>query len=1825
MAEAQRFSALGSAEQEIANQALQALSEQKRQSIKGWRRLLAFQGSEAGSTPSQTLGKAIDYGTTPEAMKQKKKEISAFRGSQGGTAKANAEKAGRLEEYNLSGDISGAAHKKLLELGVPESKAINISGYRGASDPGVAMGHKVDVGSAKVLPEGWQQPFVNYDSRMENTLLSSMTSQDKKTTTDVYAAYKAASETLQKAGEITANEWKDLDAAIKGDKSFTEGQRKTFAKVNKQVAKTAGVSSPMGINATALDVGYDAVDIQNRSGYQKKFTGKEVAAASDKLAQAKADAFGSGITQQQKDKIKKDGEDLVKGLVLGIKTEGQIQSPSKRLQALGVDLVKGLVAGIKDSLKSAMQAGDQLGESVVNGVKSNNGTLPDLPAGPMGPVGGKPKGKIASGVKEMASVAAIGALTGAPGGAPGMAVGAARAIGADLGARIIAAVTAKINEKLQGTPAVATVPDGGDNPANNPYAYDEDGNPVVDKKGRPVTQKQHEKNLKKQASAMRRGRMAGRAAGVLGTATRITGMVAGTGGPIGELAGAITPVLGGLSAVAPLLMALPGPIALVVGGLGLVAFGLYKMQEQLDNARKSAREMSQAFSSGRQAMDQLSVFAGTVNPSETMDKIRAERRAGYSIVTGKNEFGAKYLESEGGKQLLAQAQLAKNQTGGADAARQIGIQLSQAISNNIITPNQAASIASSLGEAMKDYDFAIDVNATMVELIGPGGEDLTKDPLKVKAELIQAKQQTVEGRGNAKDLISTESNAWWNPFGLFTDRGNATEVAAAEQVYAQTFSDIMDMGQQNLDQLELEHIKRLEILQAAGDLKGIDEENTKYAEDRAELLKVNADALKAESDYIDSLEKSTNNGLWASARQIVDNLEADTKALFANADSATQNMANRTIENISNQENRFAGAEGNLTFAEKATLTATVSVENLGLFNQLQALFPVEGNVGLWRKIAQVTVELGPGSQEDLMALLPGFTDKNKAEQFTDYVVRVKTEAKDPKVGAELATAAIDTMTALSKVKDETTGAINLDQFIDPKGNVTEKFKKLSQNFKDLNTAFAKAKGKKISYEIFTKVTGLTLTKQAQAYFDSLPADQQKVYTTTYLTITESIDANSPEGKKRIQAWRAAQNAKGSTMGNWAAGLTDAQVIAQIADEGAWKRTEESKGITTPETPTTPDDKTGGAKANPFENLLSRLKRVRDAAINAAGGIGELNKALKAGGVIAKGLFKGTDQQLLQAGYSKEFIDDIMSMDEAQRKQFITIKNGIVSVTNAGKQYQKGLREAALGDYNLSLQQSTANIGYQLTAIGKLEEQGLSTAEAMEIAADANLAYAISTGASTTEVKDLIAWLEKLKKRQNDLDSSTVEGRQKIVGSVTSKVSEWFAAQEARINADFEQGTNKSGKNTSGYNIGKLNQDIKDAQVAIEGYQYQVDDLQYLLDGIQEKEDAINEKYDKRAEALEKVWDLNKDIAAQQKGQLDIAQALASGDIAAAARAMQSEQARRAQEAQDKQKKALDEARQKELDNVKGTNGKTRKDIEKEIRDINKEIAKIEEEKLEPAQKNLGIAERARDAVNSSLTYLGQTKTAWGNVETAARLAVVESNAFKKSIEDTLKLIPGLEKLFSNGTMDTEKFENWLKGDDGGGSGGSGGSGDSGDQIPAKPTGNPGTGKMWQYDSKAKKWVAVADPNYKAPTNTSYTVKKGDTLSAIASKSGVTLSSLIAANPNIKNPNLIYSGQKIVVPTKKKAAGGLIFSSLGSDVVPSMLTPGEFVMSRAAVRDFGVDRMKAINSGSYEGDSVYNYEVNVNVKSDANPDQIAKAVMSQIKQIDAQRIRSNRY
>jgi len=104
-----------------------------------------------------------------------------------------------------------------------------------------------------------------------------------------------------------------------------------------------------------------------------------------------------------------------------------------------------------------------------------------------------------------------------------------------------------------------------------------------------------------------------------------------------------------------------------------------------------------------------------------------------------------------------------------------------------------------------------------------------------------------------------------------------------------------------------------------------------------------------------------------------------------------------------------------------------------------------------------------------------------------------------------------------------------------------------------------------------------------------------------------------------------------------------------------------------------------------------------------------------------------------------------------------------------------------------------------------------------------------------------------------------------------------------------------------------------------------------------------------------------------------------------------------------------------------------------------------------------------------------------------------------------------------------------------------------------KPLGQAGGGKLKMVEKGGKKVPFFAADGVgkmmgggMMKKNMSYskggpvTVKSGDTLSQIAKSKGLTLASLMAANPGIKNANQIRVGQKIKMPTggaKSRAQG----------------------------------------------------------------------------------------
>jgi hypothetical protein len=403
--------------------------------------------------------------------------------------------------------------------------------------------------------------------------------------------------------------------------------------------------------------------------------------------------------------------------------------------------------------------------------------------------------------------------------------------------------------------------------------------------------------------------------------------------------------------------------------------------------------------------------------------------------------------------------------------------------------------------------------------------------------------------------------------------------------------------------------------------------------------------------------------------------------------------------------------------------------------------------------------------------------------------------------------------------------------------------------------------------------------------------------------------------------------------------------------------------------------------------------------------------------------------------------------------------------------------------------------------------------------------------------------------------------------------------------------------------------DIVEAQRDLADNEFELDDLNYALDQIAQREQDINDEYDKREEAIENIYKANKAIIDQDKEKLDVADALASGDLAAAAKAMRAQTTANLERNKEAQLDNLQKSRELEIAQIRDEQGRSRLELETSIRDLQQEIADIQENKLEPYQRELDLLDRVRqDALRDvqDSGFLGLTQARWAEIANEVDRARFNVEGYANTLRDRLNAIPGVS-VGSDGSISV----------------------DANQIVAPEVSPEPTTTDDTQLAATNPNQEKIDDLN-RLILITRKRVREGDYTDNDQKQRLMRIN--MQRIRDVRSLGGVAAAMGGLIPYMRmggllpyKAEGGSIFKSLGTDTVPAMLTPGEFVVRRHAVSNFGVDKLRAINSGTYNGESVYNYSVNVNVKSDANPDEIARSVMGQIKRIDSQRIRGNKF
>ena len=1322
----------------------------------------------------------------------------------------------------------------------------------------------------------------------------------------------------------------------------------------------------------------------------------------------------------------------------------------------------------------------------------------------------------------------------------------------------------------------------------------------------------------------------------------------------GGIADKVAPMMTAASGAIMAMSMIQGPISAAVVGIGAIVLAAVLVRRSFDKAQDETLAFAEQMGASSKNIRMFAEATGKVSAGEVMERRRKEKTGIYQIQPGKKTFGQAFAEGEQGKQMTKDVGKNIKQSGQVGAQSALVSQMATAVSSGAMSAEQARSVVANIAQELGDASFGMSVNAELISILGPSGENLMKDPLTVRTKLIQ---DTRERMGQAAAATNKARNVTgmdvvkaqgWQAGGALAGAAAGAVVGSVVPIIGTALGAIvggiggaiagatygrkdmakrlgetsgaqvalqkiaLEQQQELLDSMDLEYQRKIELLKAEGKIAEAKKLQAEYDTNRQKLVEEN--------------QKTT--------QQITDSF-ATSKAktqLMTGADKAiTSKYKGTALEDVATLAKTTLG---DMDLKDEQIYTLKMQLAT-GQLNPTQVLDIVDifKTKEDQEKFFNITTKFGGAVSNEALNVASMFAGKDGAN--TELQKQIMFDVESAKTSKE-AQATLDFWNQVSKVG----GVLDISII----GDILEKDPQKQARLADIFKQIDEKKGK-IKLDVATKILGsspkaIQTLNENLDYYLKLPAEDQKVYLKTLITTTETVDANNPE----FQSWLQQQGVNPRQADQ--SGFTNSY-LRKFADFKARQVTKTAQDASS--VPGSGKKTGSGERDTTFDDLLMRLKMVQSQSINATGGLKELKRVMSGKDKISLTKFKGIDQQLLGNGkVSQEFLDFIDSLGpegiQKDLKKFVTTgKDGLMTLNAAGQAIMRGMVAAKLGEYQVGIRNNVLALNQQTQATSKLIKAGFSFAEAQELAKDQTLALALANDELTPkQLKELKNQTQELTKAQREYERVTKVALMDEMDGQKARfemVQKFVALQEQLIENQYA-----SEKAV-----------LSSRQAANE----------YALEKISQEEEKINEKYDKQIEALDKIAVKQEEINQIQQRRFNLAQALASGDMAGAAGAIQEIRQAEAAAQIERKRKAIEDARKKQLSGVQ-SGGKTREQIEADNKAIVNTLSDIEE-KIRLAKnalddqlkKTIGMT---RVEIESAVTGIAKALDAGidpNNKDFLGQIlkgvvgdATATVDALKlvgTEITNLLKAQSDAKKKYDNSgefSDETLKREEDAKAD-------AAKAALAKAALEAEALKKAEEDKIKKFTDQLLQYVVVGgtiipiNKPLKTENNsgTSGTFTKDD---SVTDKSGGTATTIYSGGysgiPVTKTTQMTkvipasgghsgipYTPARTVIV--KKAKGGMIVPAkyamggfaTGTDTVPAMLTPGEFVIQKRAVDMLGTGVMNKINDGELPGNSVYNYSLSVNVSnSNANPNDIARTVINQIKQIDSQRIRGSR-
>lgn len=1422
-------------------------------------------------------------------------------------------------------------------------------------------------------------------------------------------------------------------------------------------------------------------------------------------------------------------------------------------------------------------------------------------------------------------------------------------------------------------------------------------NQVVSKKEADKIIRSEDRRQKRQARASKAMMGFGAVTGGLAAATQLNVTIPGIGN-IADFAQKLLPVTGALTAIAPILLALPAPLAILVALIG-GGVALWMMhQKALKEATKEAYDLAKAMGAGKDSVQTFAEFAGTVADIEFAERQRGQRQNILQLQPGTKTFGSAFFEDDAGQEFAENVRKSLQEVGEDQTIQQVYRNLGNAVLQGALSPEQARSIAASLGKEVEDFGVGMAINANLIELLGPNGENLLEDPLSLQVKILQEGiedgaealersfqsvsdilPETILGGAissydpEAMELIDAErdrqmadADGWWEKFliGIKTTGQIANELRARGIGSALgVLSNNLELASSSIDSQRVATNKQIEDAIAAGEgQKKLDE----LREDEA-----------------------------AAIQQITDQLTLANQGLFEWWNSLPEVDRERARRE---QEDRI------LASAEDQGLdTETIRSDLVRLRSEDEE----EQELNL---VLRTAIESGDINERHLAQIVENFNDPDSKEIVVDLITRVgggetsnlltflnAVDDEQLKTDILVGFEDLDTEDTLEKISDldalyRTSPIfegvdIPINFFTSGEGDLEETM----NTAEELKVVAAEGdlfqEDGNIDMGAYADVVGKDVAERAKVAsdaigeeFDALDEAEKLEFFTNF-----AINAQFTGDPDAIAFLKNQSEELGLNLNFGTPGSEQEQQSTDITlGRQTFNLLPQTRDLTKPPNEDSKDTEPkdgggGGPEASFLDDIVKQSRDFGNASQELTTGFEASLEAIMNMSDAAFGS-NGIANQLRNLNIPETLIDKFLGMppeewEKAKDELFVVDEtSGEVQGTTAkGDKVVQAQSQATVAEEISNAESQIATTEDQVDAFDKLVASGSDVELAYEMIQNEALATAIATSENTEQTKRLIKTQEELKELEEELEEIneeeqrkqrisdaieemnkkfndqvkalnkirnatdkytdaqissimenddlmalflepninpgaldqaldnaekqakleldikllTFEGREGFLGEAFSKAKERLTAEQTRIDLEFE--AQVSGQEDV----------IKAAEEEIDSLNYVIDDYQAGITEIQNQEEVINEAYEKRFEALDKIADINDRITAQQKNQLSLADALSKGDIAAAAQAAQAMREQETQDSIDSQREMLEQRQEAEIAALRSTSGFTKKELEDQAKILEDRIFQIEEQRLEPAQESIRLAELRKDREIESLSVLGKTNDEWDRMQNAIDVARTRNYEFMNEMQDQFNMYP-------------EILSKYLEGE----------------PLPAPPQLPPPPAPTRTSGGNDYKWEGrMSGPagraeRAKARAQVSWrkSVRAGQNPGPYPYSSGGYIARM-AMGGAVKGGMFRRMSVGGMVPSYM-AMGG---KTLGSDLIPAMLTPGEFVIRRPAVSDIGKEKLESMNRGTYKDGSVYNYSLAVNVKSESNPEQIANTVMREIKRIDSQRIRNNRY